>query len=392
MIAFVREPSARLEHCELTHVLRSPIDVKTARKQHAKFAGELKELGVDVETLAPLPDQPDGVFVEDAALVLPEVGVIACTNVTSRQSEIETVATTVARYRPVVRIVPPASIDGGDVLRIGRTLFVGISGRTNNEGAAALAETVEAHGYEVRPVEIHGCLHLKTACTFIPPHFLVVNPEWVDAKAFGDLRVITVDESEPFAANTLTIDRTTLVSAAFPKTEQRLREAGIKTRHVNVSEFHKAEAGLTCLALFIEPRTSRPAGPPVGMKIVVAPGTTATESIFSSAVVHRGVVYVSGQLPIDPKTGKAVAGGIEEQIEQALDNLEETLGASASGVERLLRLTCYVADAKSAERVTTICARRFNGHRPAGSVLVAKSLRPGCSVAFDAIAAVSEET
>lgn len=392
MIAFLREPSLKLEHCELTHVRRTPVDVKAARKQHAKFASELKELGVEVESLAALPDQPDGVFVEDAAVVLPEVGIIACSNVTSRQPEIESVATTVARYRPVVRIVSPASIDGGDVLRIGRALFVGISGRTNNEGAAALAESVEAHGYEVRPVEVHGCLHLKTACTFVPPHFLIVNPEWVDAKAFGDLRVIAVDASEPFAANTLTVGRTTLVSAAFPKTEQRLREAGIKTRRVDVSEFHKAEAGLTCLALFIEPRTSRPPGPTVGMKMVEAPVAAGTDSVFSSAVVHDGVVYVSGQLPVVPKTGKVVTGGIEEQTEQAMDNLEEILGASGSGMAQVLRLTCYIADAKTADRVTEICARRFNGHRPAGSVLVAKTLRLGCAIALDATAAISEET
>ena len=253
MIAFIRNVSPRLDRCELTHVQRTPIDLKIAREQHAMFAAELKALGVQIESLAPLPDQPDGVFVEDAAVILPEVGVIAWTGVASRQAEIESVATAVARYRPIVRIVSPATLDGGDVLRIGRSLFVGISGRTNNEGFAALARTAEAHGYEVRPVEVRGCLHLKTACTFVPPHFLVVNPDWVDSKAFHDLRVIAVDESEPFAANTITIGGTTLVSAASPKTEKRLREAGIVAQPVDVSEFHKAEAGLSCLALFVEP-------------------------------------------------------------------------------------------------------------------------------------------
>jgi dimethylargininase len=277
------------------------------------------------------------------------------------------------------------------VLRIGRTLFVGISNRTNREGAAALGEIVEAHGYEVRPVEVSGCLHLKTACTFIPPHFLVVNPAWVDAKTFGDLRLITVDDKEPFAANTLTVGGTTLVSAAFPKTDRRLRDVGIMTRSVEVGEFHKAEAGLSCLALFVEPRSVRPQVAPVGFKLVDPPSSPTAESPFSPAVVHGGVVYVSGQLPLDPADGK-VAEDVEAQTDQVLRNLAEILGTSGSSLARVLRLTVYLADAKAADRVGGVCARAFNGHRPAGSIVVAKTLRPGCLVAIDAVAAVTEET
>jgi dimethylargininase len=254
MIAFVREVSPQINRCELTHVSRAPIDLKLARNQHARFTTELTELGVRIERLASLAEQPDGVFVEDGAVILSEVGVLACPGAASRHLEIESIASALARHRLVMPIVAPASLDGGDVLRLERTLFVGVSGRTNFKGALALTEIVGVHGYEVRPVEVRGCLHLKTACTFVPPHFLVVNPAWVDARVFGDFRVIEVEETEPFAANTLTVGGTTLVSAAFPNTERRLRDAGITTRRIDVSEFHKAEAGLSCLVLLVEPR------------------------------------------------------------------------------------------------------------------------------------------
>jgi dimethylargininase len=392
MIAFVREVSALLDRCELSHVSRTPIDLKLARKQHAKFTSELKELGVQVEALAPLPEHPDGVFVEDGAVVLPEVAVLARPGAASRQPEVESVASTLARHRPVVRIGEPATLDGGDVLRIGRTLFVGISARTNCEGAAALGEIVEAHGYQLHPVEVSGCLHLKSACTFVPPHFLVLNPAWVDTKPFGDFRVITVDETEPFAANTLTVGGTTLVNAAFPKTDRRLREAGIMTRHIALSEFSKAEAGVSCLALFVEPRLVRPQAPPVGFKLVEPASAPTAESLFSPAVVHGGVVYVSGQLPLDPVTGKVGSDDIEAQAEQVLRNLAEILSTSGSSLARVLRLTIYLADAKAADRVSTVCARAFNGHRPAGSIVVAKTLRPGCLIAIDAVAAVMEKS
>jgi dimethylargininase len=392
MIAFVREVSPQLERCELSHVGRTAIDLKLARKQHAKFTTELKELGVQIEALAALPDAPDGVFVEDGAIILPEIAVLARPGVASRHPEIDSIAATVARHRRVERIVAPASLDGGDVLRIGRTLFVGISKRTNHEGASALNEIIEAHGYQVRPIEVSGCLHLKTACTFIPPHFLVVNPAWVDPKAFGDLRVMTVNEGEPFAANTLTIGGTTLVSAAFPKTERQLRDAGIMTRLIDVSEFQKAEAGLSCLALFLEPRVTRPPQLPVGFKIVEPADAPSIEKAFAPAVVHGGVAYVSGQLPVHQATGRVVAEDVEAQAEQVLRNLAEILGTSGSSLARVLRLTVYLADPKWADRVTAVCTRAFNGHRPAASIVAAKTLRPGCLIEMDAIAAVSEET
>ncbi|MDO8543824.1 MAG: hypothetical protein Q7S40_25560 [Opitutaceae bacterium] len=249
MIAFVREVSDALERCELTHLPRVPIDLKLARKQHARFVAVLEELAVRVEFLPPLPEQPDAVFVEDTAVVLPGLAIVTRPGVPSRLTEVDSIRETLGQHWPLHRIEHPGTLDGGDVLRTGRTIHVAESRRTNPDGITQLRDIVAAHGYEVRVVTVRDCLHLKSACTFIPPHFLVANAGWINTAAFGNLVVIRADESEPFGANTVTIGDMTLVSASFPKTEQRLRDAGIKTQRVEISEFEKAEGGLTCLSL-----------------------------------------------------------------------------------------------------------------------------------------------
>lgn len=391
MIAFVREVSAKADRWELPPVRSSPIDPKTARKQHATFVEVLKELGANIEFLPALPDIAHGFIVEDTAILLPELAVIARPGAKySHVSEIETVVTTLAAYRPIQRIAAPANLDGGDVLRIGRTLYVGISGRTNAEAVPAIAETVEPFGYDVKPVEVRDCLHLKSACTFIPPNFIVVNPEWVDGKAFEDVEPIPVDECEPFAANTLTLSGTSLVGAAFKKTEHRLRQAGITTRRVDISELSKADVGLTGLALLLEPRTAPLLNVRAGMRVVQATATAQSNEFFSAAIVHGGLVYVSGQLPIDRTSGQPVDGDVEAQTEQVLQNLASVLAASRSSLSRVLRLTFYVPDLKTTKQIMEVCARVLDGHRPAGFVVPAKTLQHGCVIAADAIAAVLE--
>ncbi|ACB74478.1 Endoribonuclease L-PSP [Opitutus terrae PB90-1] len=387
MIAFLREPGPQFG----VRDFRAPIDLKLLRKQHSQLVAILKELGAQVKLIPASPDQPDGVSVDHAAVVLPEVAVITQPRGLSRESEVETIATALANHRPIVRIVAPACLDGRDVVRIGRTLFAGISRHTSAEGIAEFAGTIEPYGYEVRTVEVHGCAHLKFACTFVPPHFLVANTSWVDGNTFGDLVLIPVDEGEPFAANTLTVAGTTLVSEAFPKTEQRLRDAGIVTRGVQVSEFHKAEAGLTGLCLILEPRSVRPANAPVGLRFVRAPRASANNGHFAQAVVHAGIVYVAGQLPIDPKTGRPVEGAAEQQTEQALRNVATVLTESGSSLARVLRVTLYVSDLKTLDGVNAACARVFAGHRPAQFVVPTKPLQQGCLVAAEVIAAVAAE-
>jgi dimethylargininase len=251
VIALLREVSPSLAACELSFLERAPIDVGRARAQHAHYAAELAALGCRIEWLAPLPANADAVFVEDSAVVVPEVAVITRPGVASRRGEVESVAAGLASHRPLRRIGAPGSLEGGDVVRIDRHLYVGASGRTNSEGIDQLRLALAPFGYRVASVAMRDCLHLKSACTFIAPDILVVNPAWVDPKVFDARTVVPVDEGEAFAANTLTVQGVTLVSAAFPKTERRLREAGVTTRALDVSELQKAEAALTCMSLVL---------------------------------------------------------------------------------------------------------------------------------------------
>jgi dimethylargininase len=262
--ALVRAPTAELNRCELTHLERVPIDVDLVRHQHRRYVDALSELGAEIVWLPSLPPHPDAVFVEDMAVVLPEVAVIAHSGAASRRGEAPSVAEALSAHRPLRWIEPPGHLDGGDVLRIGRSILVGCAGRTDVEGVTALASAVSEFGYEVRAVPTSGCLHLKSACSFIPPDIVLANPLWIDTRLFGTLRVIPVDESEPQAANTLTLAGTTLVSAEYPRTQEKLRREGIRTLALAVSELQKAEAGMTCMSLII-------------------PGATASESPAPSA-------------------------------------------------------------------------------------------------------------
>lgn len=377
MIALLREISPHLDRCELTHLPRQPINVERARKQHAAFAATLRELNVSVEFLPPLPDQPDGTFVEDTAVLLPEISVIARPGAPSRLPEIETIATALDPYRPVQRIADDGRLDGGDVLRIGRPLFVASTRRTTPEGIFSLREIVEPFGYEVRTVEIRGCLHLKTACTFIPPHFLVANPAWVNPAAFGNLILIAVDDSEPFGANTLTVAGTTLVSASFPKTERRLREAGITTRPVEISELEKAEAGVTCLTLVLEPRAVRPAASSLGLRPVEVPGVPSPTGHLSQAIVHGGLVYVSPQMP--PPTGKRRSRpAVEEQTEQALQNVAVILTSAGSSLPRVLRATIHLDDPNTSAASSLFTPRFSTGTDSCARSSPIPRCRPGC--------------
>ena len=255
MIAFVREVAESLARCELSHLAREAIDAARARQQHARYVAELTSLGCHIEWLPPLAEHADGMFVEDTAVLAPEVAVITRPGVASRRPETESVAAALAARLEVRRISEPACLEGGDVLRIGRTFYVGRAGgrggRTNAAGVAQLGEALRPFGYSVCSVALRGCLHLKSACTFIPPQTLLVNPSWVDPAAFPAAAVIAVDPQEPYGANTLTVAGVTLVSAAYPRTRERLGADGIATRALDVSEVHKAEAALTCMSLLL---------------------------------------------------------------------------------------------------------------------------------------------
>jgi dimethylargininase len=251
-IAITRKVSPAMANCELTHLERSPLDVRRAAQQHESYEECLRGLGCDVRRLPEEPELPDSVFVEDAAVVLDEVALVTRPGAESRQAETESLARALTPYRTLLRIEAPGTLDGGDVLLFGRTIYVGRTSRTNDAGIAQLAKLLGPHGYRVVPVEVKHCLHLKTAVTQVAENTLLINPRMVERRVFGAMDFVEVDPAEPHAGNALLLDQTVIYPAAHEKTRRRLEERGIKVAAVDVSEMLKAEGGVTCCSLVFE--------------------------------------------------------------------------------------------------------------------------------------------
>ncbi len=250
-VAITREVSPAINQCELTHVRRETIDSHRATVQHREYELCLAALGCSIDRIPADAHLPDSVFVEDTAVVLDEAAVLARPGAESRRRETEAVEQRLAGYRLLCRLHEPATLDGGDVLRIGSTLFVGRSGRTNDAGIEQLRQAVARWRYSIVPVRVAGCLHLKSAVTEVGPGTLLVNPRWIAPSAFTAFRCIEVDESEPQAANALRIGDIVVYPASFPRTRERLESRGIQLRVIDVSELAKAEGGVTCCSLII---------------------------------------------------------------------------------------------------------------------------------------------
>jgi dimethylargininase len=252
LLAITREVGDALAACEISFIERTPLDVGLARRQHGVYCNALRSLGCTLIELPALPGMPDAVFVEDVAVVLDEVAVMTHPGAASRRAEGGPVADVLGRYRPLRRLDAPGTLDGGDVLRIGRKLFVGQAARSNADGIAQLREGIAEFGYSVQPVPTHGCLHLKSAVTLVGDDTVLVNPEWVDASVFTGYRVIEIHPDEGHGANALRIGGAVIHPDCFPLTRRRLAGAGIEVIPVDVSELQKAEGAVTCCSLVFE--------------------------------------------------------------------------------------------------------------------------------------------
>lgn len=253
VIALTRRPAFSFVNCQVEYIPRQEIDLHLAFRQHEAYCHALRQLGVAVEVLPPEETFPDSVFIEDNAVILDELAVVTSMGTLFRRGEPELLSPVLDRHRRLTTIAPPATIEGGDVLRMGRTLYVGVSTRTNREGVEALRAVVEPLGYEVTPVGIRASLHLKTACTSLDDETLLVNPDWIDSDALGSLRLLHVPAEEPFGANILRLPGGVLVQTSSPLTRDMIESQGFATTCVEVGEFAKADAGLTCLSLLISP-------------------------------------------------------------------------------------------------------------------------------------------
>jgi dimethylargininase len=257
LTAIVKTPAPSLvDACELTFLDRVPMDFELALAQHAGYRETLEHVGAHVHTLDASPDLADSAFIEDTAIILDELAILTRPGAPSRQSEPMYVEPALSPYRRLEYIQAPGTIDGGDVLRIGRTLFVGVSTRTNAEGIRQLEQIAQPLGYTIAPVSVLGSLHLKTACTALDATTILLNSDWIDPEPFDGFERIHVAADEPFGANVLPISVSLIVNEALPRTFDLIaahcQSSGVLLIPVNISEFGKAEAGLTCLSLLID--------------------------------------------------------------------------------------------------------------------------------------------
>jgi dimethylargininase len=252
LTALTREVSRSLASCELTWLARGPIDVDLAIKQHTRYEEALEAMGVRVIALPEEPHLPDAVFVEDPLLVVDEIAIVTRMGAVSRRAESGSLAAAIAPYRPVRGMREPATLEGGDVMRIDRDVFVGQSTRTNAAAVLQLREELEPFGYKIRPVEVRGCLHLKSACCSLGDGKILANRAWLDADALAGYETIDVAADEPGAANVLRIGNSVLMAASFPRTQEMVRRQGLDIRSVDILELMKAEAAITCSSVIFE--------------------------------------------------------------------------------------------------------------------------------------------
>jgi dimethylargininase len=251
-LAITRDISPRFNECELTHIDRTPIDVTVAQSQHHGYVQAIKALGYAVLELPAEPDLPDSVFVEDTSIVLPEVALITRPGADSRKPEIDSIVQALGPYRDLVFIESPGTLDGGDVLVLGKNIYVGLSTRSNPEAVQQMNQLLGRYGYKTQGVAMHDCLHLKTAVTRVDAQTLLINRKWVDVENFEGFHLIDVHESEDFAANCLPLGDSIIFPISFPKTGAKLGARGYKIKPVMVDELAKAEGAVTCCSLILE--------------------------------------------------------------------------------------------------------------------------------------------
>ena len=249
VIAITRELTAAIGSCELTFLPRVRIDFARAQQQHLDYQSALASLGCEIIVVSSSPGLADSVFIEDTAIVLDEIAVMLRPGVASRLPEVAGVENVLQQYRTLRAIEPPGTLDGGDLLRVGNTIFAGLSTRSNQSGIQQLRDIVSDHGLRVETVETTKCLHLKSAVTEIAPGMLLINPDWISSSVFKEFELIRVDREEAHAANALRVGQGLIYPSSFPRTMNELVKLGVNVIPVDLSELQKAEGAVTCCSL-----------------------------------------------------------------------------------------------------------------------------------------------
>ena len=249
LTAITRDVNENMGNCELTYLPRVKINAGLALQQHQQYQSALSSLGCEIVTVPTESGLADSVFVEDTAMVLDEVAVMCLPGAESRRAEVAGVGDVLQQYRTLASIQPPGTLDGGDLLRVGKVIYAGLSTRSNRSGIEQLRCIVADYGVSVETVETSKCLHLKSAVSAVAPNTLLINPNWINKSAFANYELIDVDEEEPHAANALRVGRSVIYPSSFPRTIENLAQRGINVTPVDLSELQKAEGAVTCCSL-----------------------------------------------------------------------------------------------------------------------------------------------
>jgi dimethylargininase len=251
LTAIMREVNAAMGNCELTFLPRVRIDTGLAVQQHQQYQSALSSLGCEIVMVATEPGLADSVFIEDTAMVLDQIAVLCRSGAESRRSEVAAVEDVLQKYRRIASIQPPGTVDGGDLLRVGKVIYAGLSTRSNKSGIEQLRSIVADYGFSVKTVEATKCLHLKSAVSTVATGSLLINSDWISKSAFGDCELIDVDKEEPHAANALLVGQSVIYPSSFPRTREKLVTHGIEVIPVDMSEVQKAEGAATCCSLIL---------------------------------------------------------------------------------------------------------------------------------------------
>ena len=246
--AITRKPGKNMARGLTTSNLGPP-DYPLLLKQHQAYVETLRSIGLEVIELDSQPDYPDAHFVEDTAVVTPDVAVIASPGAESRKGEQDTIAPILAQYRKTDYIHTPGTLDGGDVLMVGTHFFIGISERTNQEGTEQLGRILEAYENTWTAIPVGAGLHFKSSVNYIGKNTLLVTENFAELDALDNYSKIIVAANEAYATNTLWVNDHLLTPKGFPSTRKKLESFGLKIMELDVSEMRKMDGGLTCLSI-----------------------------------------------------------------------------------------------------------------------------------------------
>ena len=245
----VREPCSGMVDGLTTAGLGIP-EYQLAREQHKAYRKALEQCGTRVITLPADPRFPDSVFVEDPALLTGEAAILTRPGAVSRRGEVDGLREILSEHFPVQEeIIPPGTLDGGDVLQVEGHFYIGLSGRTNSEGARQLISILEKYGKTGSTITLEKYLHLKTGIAYLGNNTLLVAGELKKCPAFQQFDLIEVDDDEEYAANSIIVNGIVITPAGIPETHEKLVSHGFNVLPVDTSEFRKMDGGVSCLSL-----------------------------------------------------------------------------------------------------------------------------------------------